>query len=479
MMQDRGSLPAGEGKVRLRFAPSPTGLLHIGNARTALYNWLFARHTGGIFILRIEDTDVKRSAPEFVETILNSLHWLGLDWDEGPDVGGPCGPYFQSQRKPLYQEHVERLLKEGKAYFCYCEPGQAPKPGIPHPCRDYTQKEIKTLKAQGLKLVIRFKTPMGEQIRFHDLLRGDVDFLSEEVGDFSIMKEDGSPLYNFSVVVDDHAMGITHVFRGEDHLSNTPKQLLLYRAFGYEPPEFLHLPLIHGEDGTPLSKRHGATSVEAYRTMGYLPSALFNFLALLGWSPGSEREFFSREELIQAFQLDRLHHSPARFSLKKLNWMNGKYIREMPRQEFESALCKVLQKGGLLQSPAQESLIPRIAPLFVERIETFGEIVEKADFFFQEVKIPPTLQKKYLSNPHIPDIFQQVLEVLSLIEPFIREKIEPALRQLVSDSGLKTQEVFQPLRVAITGKDASPPLFDCMEILGKEKVLRRIRTAIP
>jgi len=432
-----------------------------------------------VFILRIEDTDVKRSAPEFVDTILNSLHWLGLDWDEGPDVGGPSGPYFQSQRKPLYQEHIERLLKEGKAYYCYCEPGQAPKPGKPHPCRDCSPEERQALEAQGLKPVIRFKTPVGEEIRFHDLLRGDVKFLSEEVGDFSLMKEDGTPLYNFSVVVDDHLMGITHVFRGEDHLSNTPKQLLLYRAFGYDPPEFLHLPLIHGEDGAPLSKRHGATSVEAYRSLGYLPSAVFNFLALLGWSPGSEREFFSRQELIQAFELERLHRSPARFSLKKLNWMNGKYIREMPREEFESALGRALRESGLLLSPAQESLVPLIAPLFVERIETFGEIPQKADFFFREVKIPPALQKKYLSKSCIPSIFQRVLEVLNPIEPFTKEKLEPALRQLVADSGMKTQEVFQPLRVAITGKDASPPLFDCMEILGKETVLNRIRSAIP
>ena len=454
--------------VRVRFAPSPTGYLHIGNARTALFNWLFARKVGGRFILRIEDTDPERSRREFVDALLEDLRWLGLEWDEGPEVGGPFGPYFQSQRKQLYDEHLQRLLQEGRAFYCFCPPGQAPR--IDWGCREVPRAEAEERISRGEHAVIRFRTPHDRTITFRDLLRGEVRFPGSEVGDFSIYRSDGMPLYNFSVVVDDALMRITHVIRGEDHLSNTPKQLLLYEAFGYEPPQFLHLPLILGSDGAPLSKRHGATSVRAYREMGFLPEALVNYLALLGWNPGTEEEIMTPCRILELFRLEDLNDAPARFSWDRLRWMNGKHLRALPEERLARLFAEWLRRAGQTISDEEAH---RLVPLYRERVFTLSELVEKTKYLFEEPEIPDELREKYLTDPQVVEALRQLRGLLEET-PFEKEALETAIRGWLSEHGLKPRKVLQPLRVVLTGTDASPGIFELMAYLGKETVLRRL-----
>ena len=349
-------------KIKVRFAPSPTGPFHIGGARSALFNWLVARHAGGQFLVRIEDTDLNRSSRESEENIKESMRWLGLDWDEGIDVGGPNGPYRQTERLAIYQKEIQRLISEGKAYYCYCtqeeleaerkaQLAEGKTPVYGGHCRHLTAEEKARYEAEGRKPVVRLRVPEGETIAFDDMVRGHVEFQSSGVGDFIIMKSDGIPVYNFAVVVDDALMGITHVIRAEEHLSNTPRQIAIYHALGYDVPEFGHISLILGADHKKMSKRHGATSVTAYKDMGYLPDAVVNYLALLGWAPKGEQEIFSREELIRSFSMDRVSSNDAVFDIEKLNWINFQYMKQLSPEALLDFVLPFLEKAGYVEEP--------------------------------------------------------------------------------------------------------------------------------
>ncbi|MFQ6122565.1 MAG: glutamate--tRNA ligase, partial [Dehalococcoidales bacterium] len=380
--------------VRVRFAPSPTGYPHVGNIRTALFNWLFARHYGGTFIVRIEDTDVVRKVEETVKAILDSLRWLGLDWDEGPEVGGKYAPYFQSQRLEIYREAAQRLISQGNAYYCYCSPQRLEDmraeqvrrkqpPGYDRHCRHLSQEEQSQKEAEGITPVIRFKTPVEGQTGFNDLIRGEVVFENNTIDDFVLLKSDSYPTYHLASVVDDHLMEISHVLRAEEWLSSTPRHLLLYQAMGFEPPQFAHLPMILGTDRSKLSKRHGAVSTIEYHEQGYLPEAMVNFLALLGWSLDDKTEILSRQELIDNFSLERISRTAAIFNQDKLKWMNGVYIRSLTTDKFFEAVQPYLvddrAAGEALIS--SEEYVRNILPLVQERARTLAEVAELAQFF--------------------------------------------------------------------------------------------------
>jgi len=479
--------------VRVRYAPSPTGYPHVGNIRTALFNWLFARHHGGSFIVRIEDTDVTRKVKDAVKAILDGLRWLGLDWDEGPEVGGKHAPYFQSQRLEIYRELAERLISQGDAYYCYCSPqrlkemraeqvGRKQPPGYDRLCRDLTQEERAQKEAEGITPVVRFKTPLGGQTRFDDLIRGEVVFDNNTLDDFILLKSDGYPTYHLANVVDDHLMEISHVLRAEEWLSNTPRHLLLYRALGFEPPQFAHLPMILGSDRSKLSKRHGAVSITEYREQGYLPEAMVNFLALLGWSLDDKTELMSREELIQSFSLERISRTAAIFNRDKLNWMNGVYIRNLTADEFFEAVEPYL----MMNIPAGEALIASeeyvrdILPLIQERARTLAEVAELAQFFFIDRLDyePGLLIGENMSHHSAIQALKAAQQRLSQLEEFDAGSLEALLRPLAVELGLKTGQLFGTLRVAVTGRTAAPPLFQTMAVLGKERCLRRIEAAL-
>jgi len=479
--------------VRVRYAPSPTGYPHVGNIRTALFNWLFARHHGGSFIVRIEDTDVTRKVKGAVKAILDSLRWLGLDWDEGPEVGGKYAPYVQSQRLELYKEAAERLISQGDAYYCYCSPQRLEEmraeqikrkqpPGYDRHCRDLSAKERTKKEAEGITPVVRFKTPLEGQTRFIDLIRGEVVFDNTTIDDFVLLKSDGYPTYHLANVVDDYLMEISHVLRAEEWLSSTPRHLLLYRALGFEPPQFAHLPMILGTDRAKLSKRHGAVSITEYRDEGYLPEAMVNFLALLGWSLDDKTEILSRQELVQNFSLERISRTAAIFNREKLSWMNGVYIRNLTADEFFEAVQPYL----MTDIPAGETLISgeeyvrSVLPLIQERTRTLAEVTELTQFFFVD-------QLDYESSLLIGEKMNrqsatQVLTVakqrLSPLREFDANSLEGVLRPLAAELGLKTGQLFGMLRVAVTGRTAAPPLFQTMAVLGKERCLRRIEAAL-
>ncbi|MDI6689612.1 MAG: glutamate--tRNA ligase [Actinomycetota bacterium] len=468
--------------VRVRFAPSPTGYLHIGGARTALYNWLFARKNKGSFILRIEDTDRTRSTEEAIEVIISSLKWLGLDWDEGP--------YRQTERFSLYHEAVQRLLDEKKAYFCYCTPEEletrreeALKAGIPprydRRCRALSSEQRRVLERER-KPAIRFACPLEGVTTISDLIRGEVHFENRLLDDFVLLRADGSPTYNFAVVVDDKAMEITHVIRGEDHLPNTPKQVLLYNALNSEPPLFAHLPMIVGPDRKPLSKRHGATSIEEYRNKGYLPEAMVNYLALLGWSLDEKTTLISRNELIEKFSLERVSKAPAVFDIGKLEWMNGYYIRHAPVKRLAAEIIPFLERAGYLaEAPDKRKMswLERLVFLEQERMKNLAEVVELADFFFKDVEWDPKSVEKILSAPEVPKVLSMATERLESLDRFDSRGIERTLRSLQNELGLHAREVFQPIRVAVTGRMVSPPLFETLELLGKRRAIDRLRRA--
>jgi len=458
--------------IRTRFAPSPTGYLHIGGARTALFNWLFARRNQGTFILRIEDTDVERSTQESVQAILDGLTWLGLTWDEGP--------YYQSRRLELYQRHVQQLLQAGKAYRCYCSPEELEakrkqalqegrKPRYDGKCRDLKEEPV------GKPYAVRFKTPQTGSIHVHDLIRGDIIYENAELDDLIIQRSDGMPTYNFCVVVDDVTMDITHVIRGDDHLNNTPRQILLYEAFGYPIPRFAHVPMILGSDKTRLSKRHGATSVLAYKEMGYLPQALVNYLVRLGWAYG-DQEIFSLSELIEKFSLENVGKAPAIFNPEKLLWLNHHYIKAAEPAELAKLLIPFLEKKGF---KAQEGpWLTQVVRTLQERSKTLVEMADQAEFYFKE---PATYQEKAVQKffkKETAEVLSELVVALERLEPFEEGELEKVFRSIVDRKGLKLAEVAQPVRIALTGGTASPGLFEIMAILGKEQVLKRIRRAV-
>jgi glutamyl-tRNA synthetase len=465
----------------------------VGNIRTALFNWLFARRYGGSFIVRIEDTDVTRKVKGAVKAILEGLRWLGLDWDEGPEVGGKYAPYLQSERLGLYQEAAQRLISQGDAYYCYCSPQRLEEmraeqvrrkqpPGYDRHCRNLSQEERARKEAEGITPVIRFKSPLEGQTGFHDLIRGEVVFDNTTLDDFVLLKSDGYPTYHLANVVDDHLMEISHVLRAEEWLSSTPRHLLLYQALGFESPQFAHLPMILGSDRSKLSKRHGAVSITEYREQGYLPEAMVNFLALLGWSLDDRTEILSRQELIDNFSLERISRTAAIFNWDKLNWMNGVYIRSLTADEFFEAvqpyLMDDLDAGKAVI--ADEGYVGGVLPLVQERAKTLVEVVELTRFFFvdQPDYEPGLLIGKNMDGELTLQALKASQEKLKRLSAFDAESLEGVLRPLAAELGLKTGQLFGTLRVAVTGRTAAPPLFQTMAVLGKERCLRRIEAAL-
>lgn len=472
--------------VRVRFAPSPTGFLHVGGARTALFNWLFAKHNKGKFILRIEDTDAARSTKEAEEQILDALKWLGLDWDEGPLVGGPHEPYYQSQRMEIYKKFIAQLLNEGKAYPCYCtseeldvrredmkKKGEVPR--YDGRCRDLTDDEKNKLKKEGRSEVIRFKWTKPV-LPFKDAIHGDINFGEHQYDDFVILKTDGNPTYNFSCVVDDHSMEITHVIRGDDHITNTPRQIALYEALGFSPPTFAHIPLILGPDKARLSKRHGAVGLMEYKKEGYLPEALMNFISLLGWSPGNNKEIMSEEELISSFSLERIISRNAVFNKEKLDWMNGSYIKDLPAEKLLEHVLPYFKEAGFINEKTDKEKLIKMMELYKPRTRTLCQIVDNADFFFQDkLSYDEEAINKFLKRDYVPLLLDKVEERLEQLQSFHFQDIEKTLRELAEELKMKGADFIHPLRVAITGKSVSPPLFEVMELLGKGKTLERIK----
>ncbi len=483
--------PATAGRVRVRIAPSPTGPIHVGTIHTALFNWLFARSQGGTFIIRLEDTDQERSRPEWEEAIYREMRWLGLDWDEGPDVGGPYGPYRQTERLELYREAVERLLASGHAYRCYCTPAEleaerqaAQQRGQPPMysgrCRHLSDEERARLEAEGRRSVIRLKTPRHGVVAFDDLIRGRIETPAETIDDFVLMRANGMPLYNFAVVVDDVAMAITHVIRGEDHISNTPKQILVYQALGAPMPAFGHLGNILGTDRKKLSKRNGDAYVGDFRDAGYLPEAMINFLALLGWSPRGDQEIVTVAEMVRDFSLDQVSKAPSIFDLTKLEWLNGHYIRQKSPEELARLCLPFLQKAGLVPDPLPQEQWPRlvrIVALEQERIKRLAEIVPGTDFFFKEtIEYDPKSVRKVLTA-QARSILSELRQRLAGLPSWEAAALEAEARAFAEEKGLGTRDTFQPVRVAVTGRMVSPPLFETMELLGREVCLRRMEQA--
>ena len=459
--------------VVTRFAPSPTGYLHIGGARTALFNWLYARRTGGKFILRIEDTDQERSTPESVRAILDSMKWLGMEWDEGP--------YYQTERMAHYKKEADRLLAERKAYRCVCTPeeldarreaarARGEKPRYDGRCRDLSPSET-----AGKRAVIRFRAPQEGQTVVRDIIRGDVAFENAELDDLVLMRSDGLPTYNFVVVVDDASMGITHVLRGDDHLNNTPKQILLYRALGYPLPLFGHVPMILGQDGTRLSKRHGAMSVMAYEEMGYLPEAMVNYLVRLGWSHG-DQEIFSTDELRQVFSLEHIGKSAGKFDPEKLLHLNAHYIKTADPARVAALLVPFLKKRGI-DTFVSERLVAVVRTLN-ERARTLDEMAESAVFYFRE-KVTDTKAAAKFLTPEIAPVLDEVAAAFGALPEFTPAAMEAILQRIAAEkAGGRLGKVAQPIRVALTGGTVSPGLFEVMEILGKEEVLKRLSAAV-
>ncbi len=479
--------------VRVRFAPSPTGFPHVGNIRTALFAWLFARHHGGSFIVRIEDTDVVRRVEGAVEAILDSLRWLGLDWDEGPEVGGKYGPYFQSQRLELYQEAARRLVSQGDAYYCYCslerldamrteQVRRKQPPGYDRYCRDLSDEERAQKDAEGITPVVRFKTPLSGQTCFDDLIWGKVKFENSTLDDLVLLKSDGYPTYHLANVVDDHEMEITHVLRAEEWLSSTPRHMLLYQALGFEPPQFAHLPILLGSDRSKLSKRHGAVSIAEFQEQGYLPEAMLNFLALLGWSLDDRTEIMSREELIENFSLERVSKTAAIFNQDKLDWMNGAYIRSLSLEDFTQRALPFLDKGlpSAVKRPLSVDYVRQIMPLIQERAKTLAEVSDLVEFFFvNELDYEADLLiAKNMSQQSTAKALKVAQQRLVELEAFDTESLETLLRPLAIELGLKTGQLFGTLRIAVTGRTAAPPLFQTMAVLGKERCLSRIEAAL-
>lgn len=480
-------------EVRTRFAPSPTGDLHVGNIRTALFDWAYARHTGGKLIFRIEDTDRERVTDEYINRAIETLQWLGLNWDEGPEVGGPYGPYLQSQRLEIYTHWAKTFIANGDAYNCYCSTEELEKrrekqrelnqaPGYDGKCRSLSADEISEFEKEGRKPVIRMRMPDGET-RFTDLIRGEVTFEHKYVPDFVLMRADGSPLYTLAVAVDDVLMKVTHVLRGEDLLSSTPRQIRVYQAMGVAPedfPFFAHLPFVMGQDNAKLSKRNGEVSIAWYREQGFLPEAICNYLALLGWSPGDDVENITMEELVQLFTVERVNSSPARFDMKKLEAINGDKIRALTIDDFLSRALPFLLKDGVIQGSDEEIAIVKSAlPIIQERIARMNEVTAMLKFLFVEEVIFDSESETKVKEEPSQHVISQALSALENVNDWKHDVIESALRAvLIEKLGLKPRLAFGPVRIAVTGSHISPPLFESMELLGKARSLARLKAAV-
>lgn len=491
-------------EIRVRIAPSPTGYLHIGTARIALFNYLFAKSHDGNFVLRIEDTDLERSDEKFTKEIIESLHWLGIDYDEGPDIDGPYGPYRQSERLKTYKKYLEQLLKEGKAYYCFCteeeleaERQAMMKRGEPPVysgcCANLSEAEIKKFLDEGRKPIIRFRMP-AKKIIFEDMIKGVLEFDTNLIGDITIAKNLETPLYNFAVVVDDYTMKISHVIRGEDHISNTPKQIAMILALGFPKPKYGHIPLTLAPDRTKLSKRHGATAIADYRAMGYLPEALINFMAFMGWNPKTDQEFFTKKELIKHFSIANMNKAAAIFNIEKLNWLNGQYIRKMDLSELTENCIPYLEKANLIgrvgdgewkitetNEPIIFDQLKKIIALLQERLVKLSDLPELVSFLFKK-DLAFDKQLLIWKKMTAKDVIDHLLEAEKILaktdeKDFKKEHLEERIKKLIEEKKLGIGETLWPLRVALTGLKASPPPFDVAEILGKEKTLQRIADA--
>lgn len=485
-------------EVRVRYAPSPTGLQHIGGVRTALFNYFFAKSMGGKFILRVEDTDRERYSDESLQDLYDTLDWLGIKWDEGPVVGGPCGPYIQSERFELYKEYAEKLVKDGKAYYCYCTPERLEKvrqeqiasksdyQGYDRHCANLTDEERADLEAQGIKPVIRLRVPTEGKTTFHDILMGDITRKNKDVSpDPILLKSDGFPTYHLANVIDDHLMGITHIMRAQEWIPSGPLHILLYEAFGWEPPIYCHLPMVMGKDGQKLSKRHGSTSVRDFRAKGYLPEAIINYVTMVGWSLDAHTEFFSKEDLEKCFKIENIHKAPGVFDYKKLDWFNGQYIRECDNERLSSLCTPYLQEAGFISKEVTEEekkLILSLIPSVKERMKVLSDVVPLTTFLFKD---EPVVDKTvYIAKGSNEENTLKALEkgsgilLSGLKEGKAEATIEEELVNLSKELEIKINGVFQPIRVAITNSTVSLPLFDSIKLLGLDETEKRLERAL-
>ncbi|HEX7065068.1 MAG TPA: glutamate--tRNA ligase [Bacillales bacterium] len=481
-------------EVRVRYAPSPTGHLHIGNARAALFNYLFARNQGGSFVIRVEDTDQKRNVEGGEYNQLDYLKWLGIDWDESIDKGGEYGPYRQLERLDLYDRYVKELLDRDLAYQCYCTEEELEKereeqlargiaPKYSGKCQHLTEEQRVAYEAEGRKPSVRFRVPQGKTYKFDDIVKDVVSFESEGIGDFVIVKKDGIPTYNFAVVIDDHLMAISHVLRGDDHISNTPKQLMVYEAFGWEPPKFGHMTLIVNENHKKLSKRDESIVqfIEQYDALGYLPEALFNFIALLGWSPKGEDELFTREEFIEIFDPERLSTSPAVFDVSKLKWMNNQYIKESSLERVVDLSLPHLVEAGKLpenMNDSERKWAHELIELYQDQLSYGAEIVELTDLFFRKTLSYSDEALEILRQEQVPEVMRELHAQLGQLEDYEPKAIFQAVKAVQKETGNKGKKLFMPIRVAATGQTHGPELPKTLYLLGKQAVLERLENVL-
>jgi glutamyl-tRNA synthetase len=472
--------------VRVRFAPSPTGLLHIGNARTALFNFLFAKRNGGALILRIEDTDLERSTDASIDEIIKDLRWLGVLWDEGPDHGGLDGPYRQSERLSLYRDFAQQLLKEGKVYKCFCTPerleglrkeqlSKGKMPRYDGRCRSLTGEEAAKLESEGQRPVLRFRVE-EEPVPFDDLIHGRMNFSPGDIGDFILVRSDGMAAYNFACVIDDHFMRMTHVIRGEDHLSNTPRQIMIYQACGWDPPAFAHHPLILGPDRTPLSKRHGATAVSQYREEGFLPEALLNYLVLLGWASPSGEEILPLEKIIEGFTLTDISKSAPVHNRKKLEWLNSHYIRDKRDEELADLLLPYLQKAGIAPERIDRGQLAQIAGILKDNLVILSDSDQYLGIFYDETLSMDEGARTVLLDPTHRETVRSILSFLE--NPSDVKEDRPMLTQLEEKTGRKGKALYAPLRAAVTGKIKGPELVRTLPLLGRDRIIQRLKMAL-
>lgn len=481
--------------IRVRFAPSPTGHLHIGGARSALFNYLFAKSAGGAFVLRIEDTDQARNVDTATEKLMDSLRWLGLEWDESIDTdAGQYGPYRSMERVDIYKNYIQQLLDEKKAYYCYmteeeleaereAQKARGEMPKYSGRDRDLTAEQRAAYEAKGIQPVVRFRVPEGQTVSFHDAVRGEVSFETDGIGDFVIARKDGVPMYNFAVVVDDHLMNISHVIRGEEHLSNTPRQILLYEAFGWDVPKFAHASLILNPDRQKMSKRDESIIqfVEQYKSLGYMPEAIVNFLALLGWSPVGEEEIFSLEELCDQFTLDRVSKAPAIFDTDKLAWMNNQYMKNADLDTVVDLALPHLVASGKLPEQLDEGKrewARRLIGLYQEQMHYGAEIVELTEMFFKEEVDYTEEAQTVLAEEQVPEVLSQFAKELESLEGFFAADIKKAIKATQKATGQKGKKLFMPIRAAVSGQTHGPELGDTIELLGKSVVKARLQAAI-